>query len=60
MFFPKNKCGLIGSLFLVLFRFSFILFYATFVIQVIFNVLVGSLYEDLGDDPGFWTQLNSP
>ena len=31
------------------------LYCATFVLQVIFNVLVGSLYEDLGEDPRSWT-----
>jgi hypothetical protein len=36
-----------------------ILVSATFVLQVIFNVLVGSLYEDLGEDLGSWAHINS-
>ena len=35
------------------------LFCATFVLQVIFRVLVGSLYEDLGEDLESWTHVNS-
>ena len=36
-----------------------ILFCATFVLKLIFGVLVGSLHEDFGEDPGFWTHINS-
>ena len=32
---------------------------ATFVLYLIFNVLVGSLNEDLGKDLGSWTHVNS-
>jgi hypothetical protein len=31
-----------------------IFFYATFVLQLIFKLLVGSLEEDLWEDPGSW------
>ena len=31
----------------------FILFYATFVLQIIFNVLIENLYEDL--EKGMWS-----
>ena len=36
-----------------------ILFCATCVLQLIFKVLVGSLHEDLQEDPGSWTYVNS-
>ena len=34
-----------------------ILFCATFVLKLIFNVLVGSLHEELGEDLGSWTHI---
>jgi len=37
-----------------------ILFCATFVLQVIFNVLVTIPYEDLGEDPWSWTHFIPP
>ena len=30
-------------------------FCVTFVVQLMFNVVVGSLHEDSGEDPGSWT-----
>ena len=34
-----------------------IFFYATFVLQLIFKLLVGSLEEDLWEDPGSWAHI---
>ena len=36
-----------------------ILFYATFVLELTLKVLVGSLQEDLGEDPGSKTDIIS-
>lgn len=35
------------------------LFSTMFVLHIMFSVLVGSLYEDVGEDPGSWTHVNS-
>ena len=34
-------------------------FCAMFVLQLLFDMLVGSLNEDLGEDPMSWTHVNS-
>ena len=36
-----------------------ILYIATFVLQLIFIVLVGNLHEDIGKDHRFWIHANS-
>lgn len=36
-----------------------IYFYATFVLELLLKVFVGSIQEDLGEDPGFLTQIIS-
>ena len=30
-----------------------------FILQVIFNVVLKSIQEDLGEDPGCWTHVDS-
>ena len=46
-----------NTCFCIILLWMIVLLFVTYVLQLIFNVLVGSLHEDLGEDLGSWIHV---